>query len=102
MRWRLRRRGDRMSTANEIPLIPAAQTLQITLSGVKYTLNVYWNTFSNAWNVDIIGSDGVTPIITSIPLVTGTDLLAQYKYLNFGGQLIAQTDFTVSTPPTFT
>lgn len=88
-------------TPYEIPLLAAAQTLLISLGGTQYTLNVWWSVLANAWNVDILAADGVTPIVTSIPLVTGTDLLAQYGYLNFGGQLIAQTDFKVSAPPTY-
>ncbi len=91
-----------MTTAYQFPFVPSQQTLQITLANVLYTLNVYWNSnpLVNAWVVDIADAQG-NAIVSAIPLVTGTDLLAQYGYLNFGGQLIAQTSSDTDAPPTY-
>lgn len=59
-----------------------------------------WNVPANCWVVDIATEEG-TPVLCGIPLVTGADLLEQFGYLGFGGQLIAVTDNARDTPPTF-
>lgn len=41
------------------------------------------------------------PILTGIPIVTGSDLLEQFGYLKFGGKLIAQTDTDTLAVPNF-
>jgi hypothetical protein len=88
-------------TVYEIPLLAQAQTLSIKINGVTYKLTVRFNTKSNAWNLDIASAAGKN-IVTGIPLVTGADLLDQYKYLNLGGKLVAQTDGSLTAVPTFT
>lgn len=70
------------------------------MAGVEYQLTVKWNDPNQSWMVDIADSNG-NPIVSGIPLVTGKDLLAPYGYLNFGGQLIAQTTNNVDAVPTF-
>ena len=87
-------------TPYEIPLTPNAQVFNISLGGTEYQLRTYWCDPSGCWNLDIYDATGITPQITSIPLVTGVDLLAQYGYMNWGGQLIAQTDGSIYVPPT--
>jgi len=85
----------------EIPLSPTPQRFSITLAGVEYQLVVRWvDALEGGWAIDIGDSNGA-PIVSGAPLVTGVDLLAQYKYLNFGGQLIVQTDHSVDAVPTF-
>jgi len=84
----------------EIPTSSEAQTFSIALAGKSYQLTLVWNDQTNSWTLDIADST-LTPIIRGIPLVANVDLLAPYAYLNFGGQLIAQTDNDVSTPPTY-
>lgn len=88
-------------TAYMIPLQATNQQLQITLAGVLYTLTVRWNDITQAWQLDI-GDSNNNPIVTGIPIITGTDLLAPFAYLNFGGQLIAQTTNDTDAVPTFT
>lgn len=90
-----------MSTPYEIPLIAAAQQITISLASVTYTLTVKWNDEANVWVLDIADANN-NPILTGIPLVTGTDLLGQFAYLNFGGKLIAQTDYNLTLPPSYT
>jgi hypothetical protein len=88
-----------MATPFLIPLQPTNQTFQITLAGVVYTLTVRWNDMNGAWTLDI-ADQNQNPIVSGIPLVTGVDLLAPYGYLNFGGQLIAQTTNETDAVPT--
>ena len=89
-----------MPTPYEIPLIPQAQTLSISLNAVTYNLSIQWNVPSQSWKLDITDVNDV-PLLTGIPLVTGVDLLSPYPYMNFGGQLIAQTDHNPLAPPTY-
>jgi len=90
-----------MTTTYEVPLSPQPQKMSISLGGVVYDILLKWNVPANCWMLDISDSNS-NPIVTSIPLVTGADLLAQYGYLNFGGQLIATTDNDMAVVPTLT
>ena len=89
-------------TAFQFPLIPTQQQMSISLANVLYNLRVYWNDsqLAQCWMIDISDNQG-NPIVTAIPMVTGTDLLAQYPYLDFGGQLIVQTSSDTDAVPTF-
>ncbi len=85
----------------EVPLIANPQRFSIQLNGVGYVFVVKWNTADDAgWILDIQDENNV-PLVGGIPLVTGADLLAQYGYLGFTGQLQVQTDFDLDAVPTF-
>jgi hypothetical protein len=90
------------TTPYTIPLTNSQQQITISLGGVVYTLTVWFdsNPAANCWVMDI-GNQNNVPILTGIPLVTGTDLLGQFAYLNFGGKLICQTDFDPDAIPTY-
>lgn len=83
-----------------IPLQPTNQIFTISLAGVQYQLKVKWNDANQTWVLDIADATGSNPIISGIAIVTGVDLLAPYAYLNFGGQLIAQTTNNTNAVPT--
>ncbi|MGI4812798.1 MAG: phage baseplate plug family protein [Janthinobacterium lividum] len=87
-------------TAYEIPLTPEPQTFGISIAGVTYTFTVIWNAANVSWILDIADASG-NPILSGIPMVTGADLLEQFAHLNFGFQLICQTDNAPSVVPTF-
>lgn len=89
-----------MSTAFEIPLAAAPQKITIALGGVTYRLVFVWNTVSLCWVLDIYSADSA-PVLLGVPIVTGADLLAQYAYLGFGGQLIVQSDPDPDLVPSF-
>lgn len=78
-------------TTYEIPLTPEAQTFSIDLAGVTYSCHLLWNGVSNSWTLDI-ADENDNAILSGISVVSNADLLAPYPHLNFGGQLIAQTD----------
>lgn len=59
-----------------------------------------WNRMSACWVVDIADVDG-NPLLNGVPIITGADLLGQFEYLGFEGQLIAQTDGDPMAVPTF-
>ncbi len=89
-----------MTTYYEIPLSSEPQTFQIALAGTTYTLTVWWNVVNASWMIDIFDASG-NPIVTGIPMVTGADLMEQFQYLNLGFSLVAQTDNSPDTVPTF-
>ena len=87
----------------EIPIQSPPQSFQATLGGTLYNLTLlYRNVPGGAgfWTLDIADAQS-NPILQGIPLVTGADLLAQYDYLDFGGQLIVSTDNEPDAIPTF-
>lgn len=94
-----------MSTVFEVPLVAATpQTLSVTVLGTTYGLSLVWNDqelqdgTAGTWEISIAASDG-TPLVNSIPLVPGIDLLEQYGYLDFGFQLFAQSDNDANAVP---
>lgn len=77
------------------------QRFTITLGQIEYQLTLrYRNIDQGGWCVDIADAIGAA-IIAGIPLVTGADLLEQYKHLNFGGRLWVQTLSDPDAVPTF-
>ncbi|MBN4665442.1 hypothetical protein HUS70_07385 [Pandoraea nosoerga] len=90
-----------MASYYEIPFSPTPQTFRITLSSVEYMLTVQYRAAGGAgWILDIADAAGA-PIIGGIPLVTGTDLLEQYRYLGLGGRIWVQGSDDPDNVPTF-
>lgn len=89
-----------MSTL-EIPLTAEPQTFAIALGDTTYQLTLsYRDAVGGGWILDIADVDGA-PLLCGVPLVTGADLLVQYRYMNFGGELNVQTDSDIDAVPTF-
>lgn len=84
----------------EVPLTPQAQTFSITLLGIIYKLTLSWCSPAAAWTLLIADQDG-TALVGGVPLVTGLDLLAQYRYLGIGGSLVVATDGDITAVPTY-
>lgn len=82
-----------------IPLTNTNQLVTVTLAGVSYQIRVIWNDINQAWTVDISDNQG-NAILTGLAMVTGRDLLEPFGYLDFGGQLIAQTSNDTEAVPT--
>ena len=86
----------------EVPLSGLPERFTITLAGRTLGFRLtYANVFEAGWLLDI--SDGNTgdPIISGIPLVTGTDLLGQYQYLGLNFALFVATDSDPDAVPVF-
>lgn len=90
-----------MATGFEIPLTPNSQTFSISLSGVQYRITLKWNSFAQLWFLDFRDINNVD-ILLGVPVITGANLLEQYDYLQFGGEMYARTDDSPDTPPNFT
>ena len=82
----------------EIPLSPLAQTFNITLSGTSYRVTMQWRDLAG-WIADIADASG-NSIVAGVPLVTGVDLLGQYRHLGFAGRLWVQTSDDPDAVPT--
>lgn len=91
-----------MATDYIIPIAPqTAQNFLIQINGTTYGFNFYFDTAPFAgWVLDISDSNW-TPLVQGIPLVTGSDLLAQYGYLLFGFKLFCYTAGSPWLPPTW-
>lgn len=85
----------------EIPLIQGPQSFTVRLGGVDYAMRIaYRNTTEGGYVLDISDTKG-NAIAQGIPLVTGVDLLGQYKHLGFGGRLWLQTASSVDAVASF-
>ncbi|HDZ1216305.1 hypothetical protein AAHX32_10290 [Klebsiella pneumoniae] len=84
-------------TISEIPLSPDSQSFNIALAGVDYQMRTVWR--GVCWFLDLMDSTG-TLMIGGIPLITGTDLLAQYTHLKMGFSLYVVCDDPASESPT--
>jgi hypothetical protein len=100
-----------MTTIYEIPLSGSPQSFNIALpisNTVPPVSNLYRLVFQyrdgqtgmGGWVVDIYDGNG-NPLLCGAPLVTGTDLLAQFAYLNFGAMMYVYSDGQPDLPPTF-
>jgi hypothetical protein len=74
---------------------PATRQADIATIGHGEKINI-----QGGWVVDINDRFGAQ-LVNGIPLVTGCDLLSQYRHLGFSGQLRVQTDDTPDDVPTF-
>ncbi|EPR9225482.1 phage baseplate plug family protein [Citrobacter amalonaticus] len=76
-------------TISEIPLSADNQQFAITIAGTAYRMRLVWR--ESFWCLDLLNSDQ-TPIVLSLPLFTGADLLGQYAYLDLGFSLYIGAD----------
>ncbi len=88
-----------MSTAYKIPLSGENETFSVSLGGTEYQLTLTWNDADQGgWVLDIADPDSGDAIVSGIPLVTGCDLLAPYRYLGFTGSLIVYAEDSEDAP----
>lgn len=88
----------------EIPLSPSPQTFAITLNGIAYNLTFVYRMSPDGdggWIMDIADGNS-NPLACGLPLVTGSDILGQFRYLGIGGALAVGTDGTPLDVPAFT
>ncbi len=69
-----------------IPLLPRGQRFTISLDGTTYNVRVTWNDAEEGGYTLDLGDETGAIIVAGIPLVTGADLLAQYRHLGFSGR----------------
>ncbi|EIB0084791.1 hypothetical protein K7577_004388 [Salmonella enterica] len=74
---------------HEIPLMPENQHFSIQLAGRNLILKLIFRDEAG-WIMDI--ADEHSTIISGVPLIPGTDLLAQYPDINLGGKFRVVSD----------
>lgn len=84
---------------SEIPLSPDNQQFSINLAGTTYQMRILWR--SPCWYLDLMLSDH-TPVAMALPLLFGTDLLAQYASAGLGFSLVVGSDSAEPGDPTQT
>lgn len=91
-----------MSAATQLPVVPSrGQRFKAALGDTAYNFRLTWDDAQGGcWIMDIGDVDGAV-IVAGIPLVSGTDLLAQYRHLGFEGSLVVTTDRGAGEVPTF-
>jgi len=68
-----------------IPLTPEPQMFRVVLGTTTYQMILRYRNWTDAgWVMDINDSAG-NPIACALPLVTGSGILDQLKYLGIGG-----------------
>lgn len=93
--------GLLVSTVYEVPLSNGAQSFTLPINGAVYGFRlIFADIEEGGWLLDISDASG-TPLVSSIPLVTGADLLEQYAHLGIGVKLYVVTDGAPYAPPTF-
>ncbi len=86
---------------SEIPVQPFPVRFQIVLDGVTFIMQTYYRDAPEAgWMMDIEGAASGDVFARGIPLITGADLLEQYKYL-FSGQLWVVSEGADDSVPTY-
>lgn len=78
----------------EIPLSATPQTMQVQLNGITYTLTFTYRMSPDGdggWIMDIADASG-NNLVCGRPLVTGADILGQFRYLGIGGSMAIGTD----------
>lgn len=83
----------------KIPLKNTPEEFVITLDGKDLTITTKWNEVSG-WLIDIADTATSSRILSSIPLVTGCDLLSPFPDLGFFGALVVYTDGDGMVVPT--
>jgi len=63
-------------------------TIPVDNKNITLKLRVRFNTAGNYWTLSIMDPKTGNSILDNIPLVTGTDILGQYEYLNLGSAAI--------------
>ncbi|WP_025138078.1 hypothetical protein [Achromobacter sp. DH1f] len=86
-------------TVYEIPLSADSQRFTITLTGVIYNLALTWRS-GTGWVLDIADANSA-PLVSGIPLVTGIDLLGQFRHLGIGGRLVVLVEGDISAVPSY-
>lgn len=91
-----------MTAPIKLPVVPSqAQRFKQDLGGTTYNFRLTYNTAQDACWVMDIGDENSVILVAGIPLVSGVDLLAQYRHLGFTGSLVVTTDRGAGEVPTF-
>lgn len=83
-----------------IPLTNEPQRFDMDIGELSLTLTAVWNGELPAWELTALNVNTSEYLFTSLPLVTGTDLMSQFKHLGIDGILFTTTLGDTDAPPT--
>jgi len=83
----------------EIPLTNVPQRFDIELAGRSLLFVNKWNPEMQCWLLDISDGETEEPILTSLPLVSGADILEQFAHVGIPGKLAVYTEGDELSPP---
>lgn len=76
----------------EIPIQSAPQSFSVFLSGLNYTMRVYYaDVPMGGWLLDI-GDDLGNPLANGLSLAPNANIIEQFEYLDMGGKLYVVND----------
>jgi len=81
----------------EIPLSADNQQFTLSINGATYNMRILWR--GNCWVLDLHNSSG-SPLVQGVPLISGTNLLDQYRHLQLGFALAVACDNPQQEYPT--
>jgi hypothetical protein len=87
-----------------VPLAATPQRFNLKLGGLALEVVSRWNGEEAVWVVDFLDADSGSPILLNLPLVTGGDLLGQFRHTALGaaGSLLVVTEGDALAPPSLT
>lgn len=75
-----------------IPVANVPQRFGIDLNGRSFIFVCKYNPEMPNWVLDVLDGDTEESLIACLPLVTGTNLLAQHEYIGVDGAFVVYTD----------
>lgn len=87
-------------TLFRIPLLNIAQRFEINLAGNDLILETQWDYLNTTWFVSIFDSITQDILLSSLPLVTGSNLVSQFNYLDFNFSLVVVSEGDILAVPT--
>ena len=85
-----------------ILLTPVNQRFRLELPSRFVQMHLQWiGGDEGGWVISIAEDDG-RPLVSNLPLVTGSDLLAQHRHLGLGARVVVASDRRVDDVPTLT
>lgn len=87
-------------TLFRIPLLNIPQRFEINLAGNDLILETQWDYLNTTWFVSIFDSITQDILLSSLPLVTGSNLVSQFNYLDFNFSLVVVSEGDILAVPT--
>tara|TARA_R110000868_G_scaffold328330_1_gene589193 strand:- start:56 stop:376 length:321 start_codon:yes stop_codon:yes gene_type:complete len=87
-------------TLYTLPLKNIPQRFEINIAGNDLVLVSTWDYLNTTWYLTIIEQSTQTILVNNTPLVTGINLLVQYKYLGFNFSLVVVSEGDFFALPT--
>lgn len=84
-----------------IPFSNKEESFVCSLSGISLRFENFWNDAAQLWFIDVYNATTNEAITLGLPLVTGCDLLAQFKYKGLAGHIFCHNEGATDEPPTF-